>query len=70
MICYQIVHTMDPKQPPSTEEPVNTKQTAKADDPLPDNLSDALVEVFRPVLRELDVVVEETRYALSPMARL
>lgn len=55
---------MDIKQP-STEEELKSKQGAKVQDPLPENLSEALIDVFRPIIQELDVVVEETRFDFS-----
>ncbi|OWA52966.1 hypothetical protein BV898_17404 [Hypsibius exemplaris] len=44
-------------------------KTGKVEESLPENLQDALVDAFRPIIHELDVVVEETRNSQQDVKR-
>ncbi|GAU97687.1 hypothetical protein RvY_08940 [Ramazzottius varieornatus] len=57
---------MDPvRQTTPMQDHVTTSDSLSA----PDNLQEALMDVFRPVLQELDIIVEETRNSQQDVKR-
>ena len=53
---------MDSAPKIATGEDYNATNDVPSPPSVPDSLQEALMDVFRPVLHELDIIVEETRH--------